>query len=1313
MSLKRLMCLLIIVCAAVGLVALPEAAVSAQPVVVSQVVTQVENDVHWVEEHDGPILEIMNLDLRYLSPLPGEYYIPGASFQMDGGTVRFVVKLAYSDLQYYNWRLHYDENDFFTWFVPGHEYIQFIAISETWQSCGGYFDSPWSTIDAQVYHIAPKKYNLRDHWGNLDIQGCGRDYPSSVSVTSGGSPYTLLNIDVTFEVPPAPEKEEGVFRHSMWGPWCCDLVPVVTCGIDMHMARGRAKLKDSFIWIYDMQVYINGVPSDEFGLGSDEGKFGYSWGNLNYTPSGNIRYSPLFTLGNDSDGCTLIGNEYKYAPWERYPELYDGSDFFADLSVDVSAPEALTVNSDGDGYEPSPVTVTAYIENAGNRFATNAQAEIVLPKGMSLLEDAEATVSLGNMAPGKKQEVSWNVHVENQLALREFTYNIIVTAGGIEAKVLDVNLTVPSVSTKTGLFKYPGVGRDHSATYYYDDRYFIPSAYLYNPQLATMSLCFQLSAWGSEDWGNLYTYKMVNARDLLKELEFEGFVSNYTDFSGHGVVGKPTRDSIGAVAAHKNVYVEGTDYTYGRDYTLIALAIRGGGYESEWASNLTMGEFGQHQGFREARDQIIAFLQDYISNNEITGDIKLWLTGYSRAGAVANLVAGAINEGRVPLPGCSLAPADLYAYTFATPAGALEQRYNDSIFDNIFNIISPNDPVTKVAPEAWSFTRYGDDRIIPTRENQADEYDANLDNMKTKFYALEGVASYVIDDFSMKRIQIEPSINWGLLPLKPSVSIEDDIKNIQSQNIFLNNYITTLSRDFLISRSNYVAEYQYAIRDMCGLFFGSSKVQTEKLFEVAIAKFSSNWGGILWELLRPFGGLDAAYGKVAEYLRESLDEAGITSYTENEFDNAVTSLVDLLIRVALNDPNLTTTMVLNIKGIGQAHRPEIYLAWLQSMDPNYTPGAAVVFTSGQYRVVRINCPVDVNVYNRDNVLVASIIADVPQKVSSIVAAVNEDGEKLVFLPASDDYTVELIATGDGMMTYSINEYHPSAGGMNRLVNYYDIPIENGQMFTSDIPSYSAADLENTSTEASSTLYTLSTMVDIIIAPSDELSGEEATAAYFYIDVRADDPTKGIVFGPGSRQLGHFAMVTAAPYEDVEFLGWYENGIDLVSTDLEYSFRVMHDVDLVARFASTVSGSYTITFNSAGGNYVAPQEALHGGLVSRPADPVRWGYTFAGWYYVYEDNDFAFNFNEMRASSNFTLTAKWTPVKYTISFNSAGGSYVAPQEALHGGLVPRPADPVRTGYTFIGWYYIYENNDFAFNFNEMRAASDFTLTAKWK
>jgi hypothetical protein len=166
-----------------------------------------------------------------------------------------------------------------------------------------------------------------------------------------------------------------------------------------------------------------------------------------------------------------------------------------------------------------------------------------------------------------------------------------------------------SIVKKSGTFKYPGEGRDNSAVYYYDDAYFYESSYIYNKHLATMSLCLELSAWGSEDVGNSYSLKMVNAQNLLDEIGFTDFDHNYMDFSYNGVGGKPTKDSIGAVAANKSIIANG------KDYTLIAVAVRGGGYESEWASNFTIGESGQHTGFKEARDQVIGFLDRYIKNN--------------------------------------------------------------------------------------------------------------------------------------------------------------------------------------------------------------------------------------------------------------------------------------------------------------------------------------------------------------------------------------------------------------------------------------------------------------------------------------------------------------------------------------------------------------------------------------------------------------------------------------------------------------------------------------------------------------------------
>ncbi|ENM3965194.1 InlB B-repeat-containing protein, partial [Vibrio cholerae] len=103
--------------------------------------------------------------------------------------------------------------------------------------------------------------------------------------------------------------------------------------------------------------------------------------------------------------------------------------------------------------------------------------------------------------------------------------------------------------------------------------------------------------------------------------------------------------------------------------------------------------------------------------------------------------------------------------------------------------------------------------------------------------------------------------------------------------------------------------------------------------------------------------------------------------------------------------------------------------------------------------------------------------------------------------------------------------------------------------------------------------------------------------------------------------------------------------------------------------------YTISFNSDGGSAVTPITANFGSTITAPADPTREGYTFAGWTPALP--------NTMPAS-NATLTAQWTVNPYTISFNSDGGSAVTPITADFGSAITAPADPTREGYTFAGW-----------------------------
>ncbi len=126
--------------------------------------------------------------------------------------------------------------------------------------------------------------------------------------------------------------------------------------------------------------------------------------------------------------------------------------------------------------------------------------------------------------------------------------------------------------------------------------------------------------------------------------------------------------------------------------------------------------------------------------------------------------------------------------------------------------------------------------------------------------------------------------------------------------------------------------------------------------------------------------------------------------------------------------------------------------------------------------------------------------------------------------------------------------------------------------------------------------------------------------------------------------------------------------------------------------------YTLTFNTDGGSEIAPITQDYGTAVTAPADPTRTGYTFSGW-------DKAIP--ETMPAENTTVTARWSVNRYTITFDTDGGSAVSAITKNYGAAVSAPTAPTKTGYTFAGWHL----GDAPYTFSTMPAES-ITLTARW-
>ena len=139
----------------------------------------------------------------------------------------------------------------------------------------------------------------------------------------------------------------------------------------------------------------------------------------------------------------------------------------------------------------------------------------------------------------------------------------------------------------------------------------------------------------------------------------------------------------------------------------------------------------------------------------------------------------------------------------------------------------------------------------------------------------------------------------------------------------------------------------------------------------------------------------------------------------------------------------------------------------------------------------------------------------------------------------------------------------------------------------------------------------------------------------------------------------------------------------------------------------ITGAWDVTYQpgtNGSGNAVTDIKFYNDALTLRGALFTRTGYTQVGWATV-DGGEKVYAFGGgYTTNAALTLYPVWNTNKYTITFDTAGGSEIAPITQDYGTAITAPADPTREGYTFIGW---------DTEIPTTMPAENITLKARWK
>ena len=538
----------------------------------------------------------------------------------------------------------------------------------------------------------------------------------------------------------------------------------------------------------------------------------------------------------------------------------------------------------------------------------------------------------------------------------------------------------------------------------YDDSYFLLNNKDYHQEIALASFASAISSiCNSDDYS-------IRSHSLVEIWNKENF-SNIHISDSYYV--KPELDSVGYGFASKRI----------RDFNLIAVTIRSGGYDAEWANNLTAGESGNVKGFQESADTVFEALNNYISTSNMTGHTKFWLSGYSRGGSITNLLAGdilhQIEDGTFTTQ-ITTSIDDIYAYCFEPQAGAeisLEEAKSD-LYHGIHNVMNFNDLIAMLYPNVWGMRKYGQNHYYSDRLTDINFDASEREKMVVNYHFGKGAQNYPgysVDDWKFYSVyyEISEAVNLPVQSIHPSMGR------------FAHNLIDTLAQDDVVLCRPWFNMFQDGIRNIFATIFGynpdvegieiSDSFFFDLLFSYSviqnlfIALQEGDSMGFAGDIESLFYLLFNANADNIEAIRKLYEDLFMFFVM---LGPAISARPDIMHQLFSRDNMLILT---------STHALELNYSFLRSHDTRLHGKRACKLNDGSYYILRIKTPRNVSIYEKTLKKIVFTYSGSSMNSNTLAAEKMYDGSINIYMPKNGQY--QYVIDSDDIKLINVDEYN--------------------------------------------------------------------------------------------------------------------------------------------------------------------------------------------------------------------------------------------------------------------------------------------------